>query len=202
MSNLGSFAFLFLPALLGAADAPRKPAPPPPPPPLEAPQPFVSYVFPAGGQRGQTVEITATGTNVVVVSQTPDVNSVLVTGGGVTGRILEAKEPNKAKVSLSIATDAAPGEREIRFLTPGGISNRFSFFVGQIPEVNEVEPNNEKEKAQRIPALPVVVNGQILDQDRDYFRFTMRCAKPAKRSGAGTSSDLLSPLRSCAAAAR
>src|SRR6476646_8569260 len=114
-----SLSYLALLVLL-AADAPRKPAPPPPPPPLEAPQPFVAYVFPAGGQRGQTVEILATGTNIVVVSPAPGVNSVFVTGGGVTKRVIEAKEPNKAKFSLTIAPDAAVGEREIRFVTPGG----------------------------------------------------------------------------------
>ena len=163
--------------LLLAADPPKKPAPPPPPPPLEAPQPFVSYVFPAGGQRGRTVEITATGTNVVVVSPAPNVNSLFVTGGGVTGGVVEAKEPNKAKFSLTIAPDAAAGEREIRFVTPGGVSNRFRFFVGAFAEVNEVEPNNEKGKAQRLPPLPLVVNGQILDQDRDYFRFTAKAGQ-------------------------
>src|SRR5262245_33684563 len=163
--------------LVLAADAPKKPVPPPPPPPLEAPQPFVAYVFPAGGQRGTTVEIAATGTNLVVVSPTPEVNSVFVTGGGVTGRVIEAKEPNKAKFALTIAPDAAVGEREIRFVTPGGVSNRFRFFVGAFPEVNEIEPNHEKDKAQRLPSLPVVVNGQITDQDRDYFRFTARAGQ-------------------------
>src|SRR5436190_1032100 len=98
--------FLLLPVLLFAAE-PKKP----PPPPLETPQPFVSYVFPAGGQRGQTVEITATGTNVVQVKSDGSENGVFVTGGGVTGRVVEAKEPNKAKFSLAIAADAAPGER-------------------------------------------------------------------------------------------
>src|SRR5436853_5436927 len=114
-------ALLLLPALLWAADPPKKPVPPPYPPPLESPQPFVNYFFPAGGQRGQTVEISATGTNVVTVSQTPGINSVFVTGGGVIGRIVEAKEPNKAKASLTIAADAAAEEREIRFVTPGGV---------------------------------------------------------------------------------
>ncbi len=163
--------------LLLAADAPKKPAPAPPPPPLEAPQPFVAYVFPAGGQRGQTVEISATGTNLVVVSPTPEVNSVVVTGGGVIGRVVEAKEPNKAKFSLTIAPDAAVGERELRFVTPGGVSNRFRFFIGDFTEVREIEPNHEKDKAQRLPSLPVIVNGQITDQDRDYFRFTAKAGQ-------------------------
>jgi hypothetical protein len=174
-----SFAVLALaasPALLAAAVQPTK-KPAPPPPPLEAPLPLLNYVFPAGGQRGQTVEITAYGTNVVVTGDHPEVNSVLVTGGGVTGKVLEAKEPNKARFSLTIAKDAALGEREIRVVTPGGVSNRFRFFIGEFPEVNEAEPNNEKEKAQRIPSIPAVINGQIQDQDRDCFRFPARAGQ-------------------------
>ena len=51
------------------------------------------------------------------------------------------------------------------------MSNRFRFYVGDIPEVNEVEPNSEKAQPQVLPALPVLVNGQITENDRDYFRF-------------------------------
>ena len=60
----------------------------------------------------------------------------------------------------------------MRLVTPGGISNRFRFFVGELPEINEIEPNSERDKPQRIESLPVVVNGQILDGDRDFFRFS------------------------------
>src|SRR3982751_5811655 len=95
------WGLLFLPVclafLMSGADKaapPKKPGPPAkpaPPPLLEAPQPFIAYVFPAGGQCGQTVEVTATGTNLVVAGDKPEINSVFVTGGGVTGRVLEAK---------------------------------------------------------------------------------------------------------------
>jgi hypothetical protein len=143
---------------------------------LEPPQPFIAYVFPAGGQRGQTVEIDASGTNLVSIDK-PKENAVRVTGEGVTARVIEAKEPNKARVAVAIAPNADLGEREIRFLNPGGISNRFRFFVGQLPEIKEVEPNSEKDKPQRIASLPVVVNGQVMESDRDYFRFSAKAGQ-------------------------
>ena len=43
--------------------------------------------------------------------------------------------------------------------------------VGELPEITEVEPNSEKSAPQKIASLPVVIDGQILDTDRDYFQF-------------------------------
>ena len=147
-----------------ALAAQQKKAPAPPPPPIEPVQPVLAWIYPAGGQRGTTVEVTASGTSIV-----PE--KIVVTGGGVTGKVLDGSAPNKAKFSLTIAPDAAIGERELRIVTSGGISNRFRFIVGDLKEITEVEPNNEKSAPQRIAALPIVIDGQILESDRDYFRF-------------------------------
>jgi hypothetical protein len=156
---------LFL--LLFLAQAPKKPAPPPN---IEPPQPVLSWIYPAGAARGSTVEILATGTSIA-----PD--TVLVTGTGVTGKVVDAKDPNKVKLSVTVAADAPVGEREFRLLNAGGVSNRFRFLVGELPEITEVEPNNDKAAPQKIASLPVVINGQITDSDRDYFRFTAKAGE-------------------------
>lgn len=134
------------------------------PPLLEPVQPVLGWIYPAGGQRGTTIEVTASGTSIVP-------QTVLVTGGGVTGNVVDGSQPNKVKFSLAIAPDAEPGERELRILNAGGVSNRFRFMVGELPEITEVEPNSEKSAPQKIAGLPVVIDGQILDGDRDCFRF-------------------------------
>jgi type II secretory pathway pseudopilin PulG len=124
------------------------------PPLLEPVQPVLGWIYPAGGQRGTTIEVTASGTSIV-----PE--TVLVTGGGITGKVIDGSQPNKVKFSLAIARVE---DAQFAF-------TRFRFIVGELPEITEVEPNSEKSAPQKIASLPVVIDGQILDADRDYFRF-------------------------------
>ncbi len=131
---------------------------------VEPPQPVLAWIYPAGGQRGHTVEVTASGTGI-----RPD--QVLVTGTGITTRVLQSKDPSQARIAVTIAPDAETGIRELRILNSGGVSNRFRFVVGDLPEINEIEPNSSKAAPQRVESLPVVINGQITEGDRDYFHF-------------------------------
>jgi len=153
-----------------------------------APQPHINFVFPAGGRQGTTVEVKVRGLALKVATE------VRVSGDGVTGKILASKEPEakpdpkkkrpaKGKkgpdtetvsVSVTIAAAAAPGVRDLRLISPGGASNRYRFIVGQIPEVMEVEPNSTRVQAQRLPSIPVVVNGQLFGADADVFRFAAK----------------------------
>lgn len=96
------------------------------------------------------------------------------------------------QLQVTIAPDAEPGERELRLGTRVGLSNPLAFHVSQQPEFVENEPNSSKEPApykkpqfarfSKEPArnltepvvdvtLPVIVNGQILPGDVDYYRF-------------------------------
>jgi hypothetical protein len=134
----------------------------------QPPQPVVTFVFPAGAQRGRTIEATINGKDF------QNANGVRVTGLGVTAKIVQVVNPNAVRVSLAVAPDAELGERDLRLITPGGISNRVRFFIGALPEINEVEPNSDPAKPQVLAALPILINGQILDNDRDYFRFAAK----------------------------
>lgn len=159
------------------------------------PPPHIDHIFPAGGQRGQTVHVTVTGSDIRAAT------AARLTGAGVTTRIekpkapatAKSKKPRKARkpetvrIVVAIAPDAPLGQRDLRLITPGGASNRFRFVVGQLPEASEQEPNSEKAQAQALDSLPVVVNGQILAGDRDFFRFqaeagqTLVCDLHARR---------------------
>ena len=132
----------------------------------QQPQPVVTFVFPAGAQQGQTLQATLTGKDL------QNASGVRFAGAGVAGSIAEVVNPTTVRISLTVDAGAEAGERDLRLITPGGISNRLRFNVGTLPEINEVEPNTDRTQAQALAALPVLINGQILDNDRDNYRFT------------------------------
>lgn len=107
------------------------------------PIPYIETVFPFGGQRGRTVEVT------------------------VQGRNLEGT----TKLMLDIAGNA-PRTQEIRVKTARGDSNLVPFNVSDGPETLEAEPNDAMAQSQKV-TIPAVVNGRIQsegDVDRFHFR--------------------------------
>jgi hypothetical protein len=95
-------------------------------------------------------------------------------------------------LEVTVAPDAAPGEREIRLGAPIGLSNPLVFCVGQLPEFSKPEakatnPDLERllQKFGKKPAsatsesettitVPAIVNGQIMPGGVDRLRFTAR----------------------------
>lgn len=84
-------------------------------------------------------------------------------------------------IELTIDPNAEPGERELRLVTPQGVSNPVVFEVGRSREVLELEPNDEgtlvrvpfaANLAKAVPSeVPVTLNGQMMPGDADRFRF-------------------------------
>lgn len=97
-----------------------------------------------------------------------------------------------ATLRVTVAADARPGDREIRLVTPQGLSNPMLFKIGLLPEVFRTAAKEVKEKKtfKEIQAggqsrvarektdtgitLPVVVNGQIMPGAVDRYRFAAR----------------------------
>ncbi len=92
---------------------------------------------------------------------------------------------------VTLATNAEPGERELRIATPGGLSNPLRFQVGQLPEYTKRDVKtvpdavnfrqirfNTEQKAvaprEMNLTLPATVNGQILPGGVDRYRFQAR----------------------------
>lgn len=74
-------------------------------------------------------------------------------------------------IEITLAPDAAPGEREIRLVSPLGLTNPMRFEIGTLPEIREPE-YADPGKPHITPAeTPVVLNGQILPGEVDRFRF-------------------------------
>ena len=85
-------------------------------------------------------------------------------------------------LQFTLATNAAPGDHEIRVRTPGGLSNPLKFCVGVLPETTKPDWKAvPKERASTAPTapppvdatvkLPVTVNGQIAPAGVDRYRF-------------------------------
>jgi hypothetical protein len=113
--------------------------------------PVVSYLFPAGGQCGTSVEVLATGT----FERWPV--QARASGRGVT--IKAAKE--KGKLTVAIAGDAEPGTYWVWLYDQQGASVPQPFIVGTLPEVREQEPNDDPKSPQRLPFAAVTVNGRL-----------------------------------------
>lgn len=111
-------------------------------------------------------------------------------------------------LKISIATNAEPGDREIRLAAPSGLSNPLKFCAGQLPEFSEPPakaPNpdldrfltvlgqpartNSARAAKRV-FLPAIVNGQIGPGAVDRFRFS---AQKGQRIVAAVSARVLIP---------
>jgi hypothetical protein len=126
--------------------------------------PTIQHLFPAGGQRGQTVEVTVAGTLAHWPAQ------VWVDRPGV---VVSAAE-EKGKLKVAIAADAVPGLYWLRVYDAEGAAAPQAFVVGTVPEVLEQEPNNEPKSPQSLAAPAVVVNGRIAPAgDADVFAVTL-----------------------------
>ncbi len=76
----------------------------------------------------------------------------------------------RVTVKVALSGDVAHGLHELRLMTDRGLSNPINFYVGDLPERLESEPN-DKSPDSVIDTLPAVVNGQILPGDVDRFEF-------------------------------
>jgi hypothetical protein len=75
----------------------------------------------------------------------------------------------RVTIELMIDPDATPGDRELRLITPAGLSNPMCFQVGTLPEFDQ-----KQLKAATALTLPALVNGQILPAEVDRIRFSAR----------------------------
>lgn len=106
---------------------------------------------------------------------------VLITGEGVTAEVQppmlkpeeEAKKPEltKMEVKFTVAADALPGVRDVRIVTPTGVSTVGQVVVVRDPVIAET-PNNDKPEQAQVVQFPATLCGAIEKaEDIDYFKF-------------------------------
>jgi hypothetical protein len=148
------------------------------------PLPRINSVFPAGGKAGTTVDVTALGTDL------DDATALTFSHPGLKAEVVlppadppadpkkkdppkkkNAPPPTEAKFKITVAADVPPGAYDVRVVNKYGVSNPRLFVVGDKPEVNEKESNNDTGEAQKVE-LNSVVNGVISNPvDVDYTAF-------------------------------
>jgi hypothetical protein len=108
-------------------------------------------LFPGGAQRGTTVEVTAGGS----FERWPV--QVRASSPGITAKA--AKE--KGKLTVTVAADVEPGSYWLWLYDEQGASIAHPLLIGNLPEVNEQEPNDDVRAAQSLPFSAVTVNGKL-----------------------------------------
>ena len=168
--------------------------------------PTASYVFPAGGQRGQTVKVRVGG--LFLHEECP----FAVTGPGVTaspalkrtgtlwfeGPLLPMPAsqqtedyPQDMAGQMAIAADAPLGVRRCRVWTSQGAAPSVKFVVGDLPEIVEHEVDGEAPPVLVRP--PVTINGRIFPR-ANVDVWTVQAKKEDTYTCLATAASIGSPL--------
>jgi hypothetical protein len=124
-------------------------------------------------RRGETTSLAVTGENLAGVSQ------ILISGpAGLTATLTSAAtqpttKPTTVTLSITAAKDTPRGVRELRLVTPGGVTKPLTLYVDDLGATSEKEPNDDAGTAALgETALPAILAGKIeKDLDVDHFRF-------------------------------
>ena len=126
--------------------------------------PAITYLYPAGTQRGTSADVTMGG------SFDPWPPKLWVNDQALT--VVAGKD--KGKLTVTATKDAVPGVYWLRSHNDEGVSGLRPFIVGLLPDVKEVEPNNDAKKPQVIDGN-AVVNGRFdKSHDVDCYRVTLK----------------------------
>lgn len=196
------------------------------PPMAYLPQPRITSAFPCGAKAGSAVDVIVNGTDL------DDAEELLFSHPGITAAVIHPPEPKDPKADpkkapptmgkrkgppaaavkfkVTVAADVPAGQYDVRVANRFGVSNPRAFVVGTLPEVDEIEPNDEAlspdpasalaggmtvipgrggPKAQRIE-LGTTVNGVIgTPTDVDYTVFAGKAGQRVLASCLASSID-------------
>src|SRR6516162_6014124 len=154
----------------GARTWAQKPPPPIPPNPLA---PTLTMPFPMGMQRGTTLELVLTGTNLAGPTGffTSFPAKITIPTDNKNGL-----DNAKLRVRLEVPADAPIGYHQIRLASTRGISNMRLFCIDDLPQVLEVDTNRNKATPQQVP-VPCVVAGRIDAETADYYKITVKAGQ-------------------------
>ncbi len=148
-------------------------------------EPAASYIFPAGAQRGQTVDVRVgglcllknpwfamLGDGVEVPERLRTEDTVWFDGPMLTGQpsLEPDKYPKDHKATFTVAEDAPLGARSWSVWTSQGATKSRPFVVGDLPEVVEREIDGDPIPVEI--SVPATANGRIFPRaDFDIWTF-------------------------------
>jgi hypothetical protein len=148
------------------------------------PAPRLLIVMPPGGKIGSSIEVTFIGTDLEEPQQ------LLFSQPGIKAEPLaapqeppqpKAQPPNRrrrnmgtpvvSRFKVTLAADVPPGIHDVRLVNKWGVSNPRAFVAGDLNEVQEKEPNNDVEQAQRVENNSTINGSMANPTDVDYYVF-------------------------------
>ncbi|MCA9120010.1 MAG: PPC domain-containing protein [Planctomycetaceae bacterium] len=129
--------------------------------PAFAASPRLTRITPCGIQRGAEHVVTFSGSNLGDAQEIffyhPGFEVTAVEGSG-----------NSCKATIKVSPDCRLGEHVAQVRTATGISDFRVFYVGNLPAVDEKEPNTDFAAPQAID-MNVTVEGVVQSEDVDYY---------------------------------
>ena len=129
--------------------------------------PRVSFMYPAGAQRGGEIEVTCSGQNL------GDARTFLFDEPGFTSEILSADANNTFKAKIHVAPDVRLGEHTYRVITKSGVADLRLFYVTPFPMVAEADSKVKPRPAQHID-LNTTVYGHTPEDARSSYEVDLK----------------------------
>jgi len=139
-----------------------------------APAPALTSPPPVYLKQGESQDVTFTGQHLAGVT-----SAAVPDPRGVEAALVKPDKPQDGAVhvKLSASADAPLGSRELRFVSPTGVTEPVPVTIGQYPLVLDKEPNNTREQAQPVQ-FPACVAGKIEPAgDIDRYRFDAKAGQ-------------------------
>ncbi len=118
--------------------------------------PTLTHIFPAGGQRG---------TKVTVICKSGPTWPLAVNAPGVT----VVPGTDAGKLEIEIPADLPADRIWIRLHNAEGATPALPFLIGNLKEIEEVEPNDTHRAPQVLPGSELTINGVLKGADVDGF---------------------------------
>jgi dienelactone hydrolase len=165
-----AFAAMLLPFILTGILPESSAQKPPPPVPPNPQAPAITMPMPLGMQRGTTLDLVLTGSNLAgptgLMIGCP--SAVTIPAGDNNGQ-----DNSKLKVRIEVPADAPLGFYPLRLATTRGMSNARLFCIDDLPQLMKADGNRTFEAAHPVP-VPCVVVGRTEAERGDYYKISVQ----------------------------